>query len=67
MGIFYNRKQLHRTFSRTALWMLLTGTGFLKTYWDEGVEDVYSNVYGDVEVENVTPFHLLYLTFWNQN
>lgn len=55
---FYNRKQLHRTFSRTAWWMLLTGTGFLKTYWDESVEDVYSNVYGDVEVENVTPFHL---------
>ena len=29
---FYNRKQLHRTFSRTAWWMLLCGTGFMKVY-----------------------------------
>lgn len=39
-------------------WTVLTGTGFIKDWWDTTVSDS-NGVKGDVKAEKVTPFHLL--------
>ena len=54
----YNDKKIFRIFSRTAWWMLITGVGFTKVYWDEEKVDKASNTKGDFCIENVTPFHI---------
>ena len=54
----YARKKIHRVFSRAAWWTVVTGNGFLKTYWDKGAVDKDSGQPGDLAYGNVTPFHL---------
>lgn len=53
----FNRKKINRSFRRTAWWMLITGTGILKVYWDEDKVDTDSEIKGDFCIEPVTPFH----------
>lgn len=54
----YHRKKVHQVFKRSALWTLLTGVGFIKTYWDNTAIDVDSGIQGDICYDAVTPFHL---------
>lgn len=44
--------------SETMWWKVLTGNGFLKTYWDGQSEDPVSKELGIVRYGSVTPFHL---------
>lgn len=53
----YNRKKIHREFSRAMWWTLLTGTGYLKCWWDKEVIDA-TGVEGDITIAPVTPFHV---------
>jgi hypothetical protein len=53
----YREKKIKSTFSRTMLWSLTTGIGFMKTYWDPSKKDKEGNP-GDFCYEMVTPFHL---------
>jgi len=53
----YREKKIKATFSRTMLWTLTTGIGFMKTYWDPTKKDREGNP-GDFCYEMVTPFHL---------
>lgn len=54
----YVEKKIFRVFSRSAFWMLITGNGFTKCYWDKNKVDKSSGNTGDMCIENVTPFHL---------
>jgi hypothetical protein len=53
----YREKKIKSIFSRTMLWTLTTGVGFMKTYWDPTKKDREGNP-GDFCYENVTPFHI---------
>lgn len=44
--------------ARTAWWTIVTGTGFVKTWWDEDTIDKFSKKPGTIKMGNVTPFHL---------
>lgn len=54
----YSRLKMHRRFSRAAWWMLITGVGFTKQWWDPKAIDRDSNLEGDICYEPVTPFHI---------
>lgn len=54
----YSSALVHRKFSRSAWWMLITGVGFTKQWWDPEGVDKLSNVKGKICYENVTPFHI---------
>ena len=53
----YREKKVKSVFTRTMLWALTTGVGFMKTYWDPAKKDAAGNQ-GDFCYEMVTPFHL---------
>lgn len=52
------RARLQAKFSRSAFWTTVTGVGFLKTYWDEGVFDKDSWLPGDIVFDVPSPFHI---------
>lgn len=54
----YVEKKVFRTFTLSAFWMLITGVGFTKDYWDPSKKDLRAGTKGDICVENVTPFHI---------
>lgn len=54
-----DRRELHANYSKSAFWVSITGNGFVKTYWNEGVYDRDSDVMGDVVYEDTTPFNIL--------
>lgn len=54
----YVEKKIFRTFTQSAFWMLITGVGFTKDYWDPSKTDKRYNAKGDLCIENVTPFHI---------
>lgn len=45
-------------FMKAVFWMAITGTGFLKIYWDPNKRDEQGNQ-GDIDFGCVTPYHLL--------
>lgn len=45
-------------FSEAAWWKVLTGNGFIKTYWDGSSLDPVSGETGTIRYGSVTPFHL---------
>jgi hypothetical protein len=52
---------LDTEFQNAALWMLLTGTGFIKTWWDPNAvyeKSPTSEIMGDIKYASVTPYHL---------
>jgi len=55
-------RQLKRTFSRAVWWMVLTGNGFLKQWWDPSClvpgADPGTVSRGDIKFESVSPFHI---------
>lgn len=53
----YREKRIKSIFRQSALWMLCTGNGFMKTYWDPNKQDSTGKP-GDFCYENVSPFHL---------
>ena len=61
------RKKLERTLSQTIFWMVVTGTGFTKVYWDDEVLDSDAQVMGDVVYGAVDPYKLFFpdLNCWD--
>lgn len=52
-------KKLRSHYTRAMWWTILTGNGFLKTWWDQSVAvDRDQNVFGDIRFGSITPFHL---------
>lgn len=61
----YTNKKIHYVFSRAAWWMLITGTGFVKDWYDPDAASDYAidpdgnyTAKGDNTYAVVTPFHL---------
>jgi len=58
----YYQKQLHKIYTRAAFWVCITGTGFIKDWWDSSsvVKVNEDTAYmGDIQFGSVTPFHLI--------
>lgn len=58
---YQERKKFRREFTASVWWMVLTGNGFLKTWWDSSVEVPISKDQvdqGDIAYRKVSPFHL---------
>lgn len=55
----YRAKKLKKVFARAAWWTCITGTGFIKSWWDPNELDRYNNIKGDICYSPVTPFHIL--------
>ena len=56
----YSSKNMHDIFTRAMFWMTITGTSFIKDWWDPNCtykqgDQVYT---GDICLAPVTPFHL---------
>lgn len=52
-------KKVRYHFSRATWWQIVTGNGFVKTWWDpDCVYDKDSGERGDIKFGSVTPFHL---------
>lgn len=54
----YSAKNVKRILRRAQWWTIVTGTGYIKTYWDPSAVDNDSMQIGDITVEPVTPFHI---------
>lgn len=54
----YARLRVARKYRSAAWWLLVTGVGFMKAYWDADKVDRYANIKGDFCVEQITPFHI---------
>lgn len=53
-------KRFRREYSAAIWWAVLTGNGFIKTWWDSSVEVEVQNGkdYGDIQFRKVTPFNI---------
>lgn len=65
----WRRLKFNKVLRQAVFWQAVCGNGFIKSYWDPHKEDpdsvvedpetgVKKPVYGDICVENVTPFHI---------
>jgi hypothetical protein len=59
----WRRLNFNKTLREVIFWQAVCGNGFIKTYWDPTKKDLDSSkegqeVYGDICIEKVTPFHL---------
>lgn len=59
--------KLRYHYSRAAWWSILTGVGFVKTWWDNESTDQFSNKTGSIKYGSVTPFHLFVPDFREQD
>lgn len=55
---YTSKRSLRREYSRATWWKILTGNGFLKTWWDPTVIDKTSGQPGDIVYRSVAPFHI---------
>jgi hypothetical protein len=53
----YRQKKIRATFRQSCFWSLITGNGFMKTYWNPTKKDADGEP-GDFCYETVTPFHI---------
>ena len=51
-------QKLRYHFSRAEWWKVVTGNGFIKTWWDQDSVDKVSGQQGIIRYGSVTPFHL---------
>lgn len=51
-------QKLRYHFSRAMWWTIVTGNGFIKTWWDQDALDKVSGQQGAIRYGAVTPFHL---------
>lgn len=55
---YTSSRLLRRQYGRAMWWKVSTGNGFLKTWWDPSRFDRFSQQYGDIEYNPISPFHL---------
>lgn len=52
-------RKLRQHFTRAQWWTIMTGNGFIKTWWDPSIcFDKDTEQYGDIRFGAITPFHL---------
>lgn len=52
------RRHLDAQFAKAAFWLTITGTGFLKNWWDPNAVDRDSDMPGDIVFAAPSPFHI---------
>lgn len=56
---YASKRKLRREYSKAVWWMIITGNGFLKSWWDPtSVFDKDTNDRGDIMYRSVSPFHI---------
>ena len=55
---YASKRKFRREYSKAVWWMIITGNGFLKAWWDPSVKDLTSGEMGDIMYKSVTPFHI---------
>lgn len=55
---YRSKRHLRREYSKAVWWMIVTGNGFVKTWWDNGMKDRTSGQMGDIAYRSVMPFHI---------
>lgn len=55
----YARLDLPSKLSRMVFWLCICGTSYIKTFWDPGMYDSVSKLYGDINWLPLSPFHIL--------
>lgn len=55
---YFSKRKLRREYSKATFWKILTGTGFLKVWWDPAVVDQASGQPGDVMYRSISPYHI---------
>lgn len=55
----YSGKNIQGALKQALWWTCITGTGYVKTYWDGSKQDVVSGQPGDICYDPETPFHIL--------
>lgn len=55
---YTSKRSLRREYSRATWWKILTGNGFIKTWWDPSTVDRTSGQPGDIVYRSVAPFHI---------
>jgi len=55
----YFRLNFDKTINEAVFWLTITGTSFIKTYWDDQSYDGGSEIYGDVSWAALSPFNVL--------
>jgi hypothetical protein len=54
------RRKLYSEIPKAVFWKVITGNGFIKTYWDDTLVDQDSGMDGDVVYESVDPYKLFF-------
>lgn len=59
----WRRLDFNTTLIESVFWQSVCGNGFIKSYWDAtrlypDTPDQGQKIYGDIVIENVTPFHI---------
>lgn len=52
------KRNLRREYSKATWWKILTGNGFIKSWWDPTIIDKSSGQPGDIVYRSVSPFHI---------
>lgn len=52
------KNKLRREYSRANWWKIITGNGFIKSWWDPTVIDKSTGQPGDIVYRSVSPFHI---------
>lgn len=55
---YINKRKLRREYSKAVWWMITTGNGFVKDWWDPTTEDPTSGQMGDIVYRSVSPFNI---------
>lgn len=54
----YRDLSVHKKLREAVWWTTITGTGFLKIWWDDSQVDLLSKQMGNICIDAVTPFHI---------
>jgi hypothetical protein len=54
----YDDKHMHSVLKRAAFWTCLTGTGFIKNWWEPSAVDEFNELSGDIKIQHETPYHI---------
>lgn len=55
---YVSKRKLRREFSKAVWWMINTGTGIVKQWWDPTITDPSTGEQGDIVYRSVSPFNL---------
>lgn len=53
-----DRRGLEAEVSDAVFWAVITGNGFIKTYWDDNLKDKDADMLGDIRYESIDPYKI---------